>query len=296
MKQFFTVFAVIFALALTAAPAEAKRFGGGKSFGKTHQTAPKRAPQKQEAAPAADKANAGAAAATAGKKGMMGGMLGGLLAGGLLGYMLGNGAFEGIQFMDILLIGLAVFIILKLLRGRSARTQASPQGAYQSSTSQPQQRTAFESSSDTLSNGSARTPLFNEIGGFAAASVPLNLPADFDLTAFLVGAREHYRALQEAWNTNDFSTIEEYVSPALHQNLALERASLEAEPHTEVLFVDAELVRADYDANLAELSLKFTGRCRNTQTNIEEDITDIWHLERDLTQANSSWLIVGIEA
>ena len=28
---------------------------------------------------------------------------------------------------------------------------------------------------------------------------------------------------------------------------------------------------------------------------VEEDITDIWHLERDLTTDNAPWLIVGIQ-
>lgn len=284
MKKFWTVFSMIFILALSAAPAEAKRFGGGKSFGKSHQTAPaKQAPQKKQAAPAADKASAGQAAG----KGAMGGMMGGLLAGGLLGYMLGNGAFEGLQFMDILIFGLIAFVLFKLLRGRATATTAA----------QPQQRTAFESATPAAPNtDAARQPLFNEIGGFSASQVPLNLPQDFDLTQFLSGAREHYRTLQEAWNKNDFSIIDEYVSPALQHNLAMERASLEGEQHTEVLFVDAELARADYDANLAEISLKFSGRYRDQNEGIEEEIHDIWHLERDLTQANAPWLIVGIEA
>lgn len=289
MKKFWTVFSMIFILALSAAPAEAKRFGGGKSFGKSHQTAPaKQAPQKQQAAPTADKAKAGQATAGAAGKGAMGGMMGGLLAGGLLGYMLGNGAFEGLQFMDILIFGLIAFVLFKLLKGR----------ATANSTAQPQQRAAFETAAPQAapSQQEPRQALFNEIGGFAATQVPLNLPQDFDLTQFLSGAREHYRTLQEAWNNNDFSVIDEYVSPALQHNLALERASLENAPHTEVLFVDAELARADYDANLAEVSLKFSGRYRDQSEGVEEEIHDVWHLERDLTQANAPWLIVGIEA
>lgn len=290
MKKFWTVFALIFTLALSIAPAEAKRLGGGKSFGKSHQTAPaKSAPQKQDAAPAADKPNAGSGIS---KKGLMGGMLGGLLAGGLIGYMLGNGGFEGIQLMDILLIGLVVLVIVMLFK-RMAKPAAA---------AQPSPAYARTSHNDNAPAPSAlapkttgRTPLVTEIGGFAAPSVPMNLPSGFDLTAFLVGARDHYRTLQEAWNKNDFSVIEEYVSTELFTALKAERSSLAGEQHTEVLFVDAQLVRADHSAVLAELSLKFTGRYRDTQENIEEDIQDIWHLERDLSKPNAPWLVVGIE-
>ncbi len=61
------------------------------------------------------------------------------------------------------------------------------------------------------------------------------------------------------------------------------------------MYVDAEIVRADYNANKAELSLQFSGRYRDAVEGIEEDITDIWHLERDLTVPNAPWLIVGIQ-
>lgn len=287
---------MILVLAFSAAPVEAKRFGGGKSWGKSHQTAPaKQAPQKKDAAPAVDKAKANQGAAG---KGMMGGMLGGLLAGGLLGYLLGNGAFEGLQFMDMLLFGLIALVIFKVLRGRKTVTAQSAQPAFTmpGANQQAQARQAFSEPSATADNTSARQSLVSEIGGFSASSVPVNLPADFDLTQFLIGAREHYRTLQNAWNINDLSLIEEYVSPELYQELKAERLQLAEAQHTEVLFVDAELVRADYNAELAELSIQFTGRYRDETEAVEEDIHDIWHLERDLQIANAPWLIVGIEA
>ena len=40
MKKMLTLFAVILAIGLGAPIAEAKKFGGGKSFGKSYKTAP----------------------------------------------------------------------------------------------------------------------------------------------------------------------------------------------------------------------------------------------------------------
>lgn len=68
------------------------------------------------------------------------------------------------------------------------------------------------------------------------------------------GAREHYRILQGAWNHNQLETIREYVSPSLFEDLKAERANYEGDQHTDVMYVDAEIVRADYDANRAQLS------------------------------------------
>lgn len=287
MKKLWTIFAMIFAISLTTAAfdAHAKRLGGGKTFGRTHQTAPapaaKADAQTQQAAPAQN------AAQGAGKKGMLGGLMGGLLAGGLLAALFGSGAFEGIQFMDILIFGLLGFVIFKLLRSR--RTAQTPAPAYAGvpvSTSSP-----TNASPAAFTSASAATS-----GGFTQSTVPFNLPAGFDMTAFLAGARDHYRTLQDAWNKNDLAKIQEYVSPELYNDLRAERASLGDEQHTEVMFVDAELVRADQTGNRAEVSVKFTGRCRDTADNVEEDIQDIWHLERNTAQAGSPWFIVGIES
>ncbi len=85
------------------------------------------------------------------------------------------------------------------------------------------------------------------------------------------------------------------MSTSLLDDLKTERAKLDGEQHTDVMYVDAEIVRADYNANKAELSLQFSGRYRDAVEGIEEDITDIWHLERDLTVPNAPWLIVGIQ-
>lgn len=223
----------------------------------------------------------------------MGGLLGGLLAGGLLAAFFG-GAFEGIQFMDILIIGLIAFIIFKLMRGML--------GAKQGSMNQPRQQPAFGGNASKFEQPNMQNfeqqPNTNA-GGFtgfgAQTDVPHNYPPGFDQAAFINGSREHYRILQGAWNHNQLDTIEEYVSPSLFEDLKAERAKLEGEQHTDVMYVDAEIVRAEYDANKAQLSLQFSGRYRDAAEGVEEDIEDIWHLERDLTVPNAPWLIVGIQ-
>src|SRR5690606_23293091 len=139
----------------------------------------------------------------AGRKGMLGGLMGGLLAGGLIAALMG-GAFEGIQMMDILIIGLLAFVIFRLMR-RRATAPARPNPAPAYSGPQPDQRTPFNIPP-------ARDTLFGSSGGFTASTVPFNLPPGFDMNAFLAGAREHYRDLQDAWNKNDLEKIQEYVT------------------------------------------------------------------------------------
>ena len=282
MKNLWTILAMIFVFALSTSPAEAKKFGGGKTFGSTRQTAPVQPTTR----PDANTPTKTTTTATSGKKGMLGGLMGGLLAGGLIAALFG-GAFEGIQFMDILILGLLAFVIFKLL-GRRGTPVARP--AYDiPMPRETDQRMPFETVPP------ARDTVFGASGGFTASAVPFNLPPGFDMTAFLAGARDHYRTLQEAWNKNDLQRIQDYVTPELYNALKAERATLPGDQHTEVMFVDAELVRADHNATQAEVSIKFSGRYRDTHESVEEPITDIWHLERDLSQANAPWYIAGIE-
>lgn len=291
MKRLFSLVALLMVSVAITPVAEAKKFGGGKSFGKSFKTAPAPKQQKQNTNTIGKEQ---AAKQSSSKKGLMGGILGGLLVGGLLGSLLGGGAFEGIQFMDILIIGLIAFVIFKLMRGML--------GAKQGSMNQHRQQPAFGNSAPKFEQPNVHN--FEQpqnvnqggFGGFGAQSdVPHNFPPSFDQAAFVNGSREHYRIIQGAWNHNQLETIEEYVSPSLYQDLQEERAKLDGEQHTDVMYVDAEIVRADYDASKAQLSLQFSGRYRDSAEGIEEDIDDVWHLERDLTVDNAPWLIVGIQ-
>ncbi|MCG9555187.1 TIM44-like domain-containing protein [Vibrio sp. Isolate31] len=303
MKRFFSLVAILMVSVAVTPIAEAKKFGGGKSFGKSFKTAPAPKQQQQNTNSIRQDQAGKNTAANSSKKGLMGGLLGGLLAGGLLAAFFG-GAFEGIQFMDILIMGLIAFLAFKFLRGMLGAKQGSMnqqnargqqpafggmgQNKFEPSKQQPNVHN-FEQAQPHSQNGA---------GGFgfgAQSDVPHNYPPGFDQAAFINGSREHYRTLQGAWNHNELSTIEEYVSPSLFEDLKAERSKLDGDQHTDVMYVDAEIVRADHDGSKAQLSLQFSGRYRDSSEGIEEDITDIWHLERDLTTDNAPWLIVGIQ-
>lgn len=286
MKRILAMVALIMFTVTTSPIAEAKRFGGGKSFGKMFKTAP--ATNKGQTNTSSVKKDQTQSPAGS-KRGLMGGLMGGLLAGGLLAAFFG-GAFEGIQFMDILIIGLVAFFAFKFLRAMlGAKAGSMNQQAYSGAGNHYQKEQPIHQSFEQAQPATG-------FGSAGHSDVPHNYPPGFDQAAFINGSREHYRILQGAWNHNELNTIEEYVSSSLFDDLKSERAKLEGDQHTDVMYVDAEIVRANYDASKAQLSLQFSGRYRDSVEAIEEDITDIWHLERDLTVDNAPWLIVGIQA
>lgn len=287
MKKWFSLVAVLLVTLSVGlvTTAEAAKFGGSKSFGKSYRTAPS---QTQAQAINSSKPTV---APQRNKSGLMGGLLGGLLAGGLFAWLLGSGAFEGLQIMDMLLMAGLAFLLFKLFRSMSQKRQTTMSPAYgaapgpfgQPQAFEPAQQHSFESNQPVSSSAATR------------ADVPFDLPPGFDAQAFVNEARDHYRQLQQAWNQNDLAKIAEYVSPELLAGLQEERAQYPGEQFTQVQFVDAELVRARYDNQLAELSVRFSGRYRDGQSQQELPIQEIWHLERRLDEPGRPWLIVGLE-
>ena len=290
MKALWTALVVIlFSFTMTMEEAHAKRMGGGKSFGRSYQTAPAQGKSTADAPAQRQQADA----ATSDRQGASkGGLMGGLLVGGLFAALFAGGAFEGLQLMDILIIAALAFIIFKVIR--SLR-----QGPARSSAPRP----AYAGAGQQMPPHTAPQPVFGArreapVAAAVASShaVPFNLPPGFDTPAFIEGAREHYRILQDAWNRNDLPTIREYMTPGLYAELSAERASLAAAPQTEVLSVNAELVRADQLFGNAEVSIRFSGRCRDLADGVEEDLVDVWHLERDFTRDDAPWLITGMQS
>jgi len=294
MKKLWAFFAIVLIFTLTMETAHARRMGGGKSFGRSYQTAPAQ-PSKSSADAPAQRQQQAAKPAGMGK-GLMGGLLGGLLVGGLFAALFAGGAFDGLQLMDMLIIAALAFIIFKVIRGmrQGPAPARAPQPAYAGAGQQiPPQRSTQQPVFGSRRESPVAAPISSAV---ASHAVPFNLPLGFDTPAFLDGAKEHYRILQDAWNRGDLPRIQEYVTPELYADLQTERASLLAEQHTEILSVNAELVRADQQFGNAEVSIRFSGRYRDAVEGVDESFVDIWHLERDYSKDDAPWHITGIQS
>ena len=284
MKSIITLFASFFLMFAMVSEADAKRFGGG-GFGKSYKTSPfaskKAAPAKKDQQQQAGQK----------KGGMMGGLMGGLLAGGLFAALLGSGAFEDLQVMDMIIMAALAFLAFKLFKGfMGSRSRPQPSMA---GLSQPQQRQSFDMPQDA--SVQQEVPA-TQATGFNQDDVPFNLPEGFDQQGFIEGSLNHYRTVQESWNKGELEVIEEYVSPELFAALSQQRNKLMVPPQTEILDLNAEIVRADQAGDSAEISILFRGVCKDDLEKSQDGIFDIWHLQRDLSTENADWVIVGIEA
>lgn len=271
----FMAFIVIIGAGGYSADAQAKKFGGGNSFGKNFSISKSKP---------ASSATTGAASSTK-KSGLLGGLggglLGGLLVGGLFASLLGSGVFEGISFGDILLFALIGFLVYKffIVPKRRIATQADGNAMFRE---MPEQMGGHGQPS---SMGG-----LNDFGG----QPEIQLPIGFNEQNFVTEAKNHYITLQKAWDDNNFDEILDYVTPELYNLLVAERASYgDSKPRTEVISLMAEIVRGELTASMASISLQFSGWIKEGDET--SDTNEIWHLEKNLANENGNWIIVGIQ-
>lgn len=277
MQRFMSLF-MAFCVALTLSlDAHAKRLGGGKSFGaapshQTRQVQQQRTDQQAAAAP-----QQGVRQQPSGASRWLG-PLAGIAAGGLLAAMLMGDGFEGIQFLDILILGVLAFVLFRLFARR--RAQASPLPAGHA----PLHRDAPQN----LGGG-----LFGSAAPRAATPV-INAPAWFDERRFVEQAREHFLALQQHWDANEMDKIAEFVTPQMLAFLRQERADLgDGYQSTYIDNLQVELDGVDDNAEKTVATLTFSGTAKTSRFDQGEAFSESWRMER-LQGENQPWLVAGI--
>lgn len=281
MKKILTLLTLtMLSFGLTAFDAEAKRFGGGKSIGTQRQAvSPQTAPKSAQAASAAP-----AAAAAGGSK--WAGPLAGLAAGGLLAALFMGGAFEGINMTDVLMLAAlmaAVFFGVRMLR---------------KSRQQPLTRPLQYSGMDANTGSNAIPPLTAAATGTAAVSAAGNahIPADFQVEPFLRNAKTSFIRLQAANDAHDLNDIREYTTPAMFAEISMQLNERGSEAQkTEVLTINAELLEVVTTADQAIASVRFNGQLREAAGALPETFDEIWHVQKNLKDTESVWLLAGIQ-
>ena len=289
--------------------AEAKRFGGGKSFGFQKKVAPKnyntpspqKAPDKASTNPANNPAQPASGAAR------MMGPLAGLAAGGLLAALLFGDAFQGIQIMDILLFGLVAFLLFRLFASKARSQQTAYESGYGGTPPRQDYEPVIAASRNQhqpqpeepqsivppIGGGQAATT--DSVTGFEAefqTSDPA--PAWFNGEQFLDGAKHHFENLQRAWDAVDLAEMESYCTPELYSALQQELSSMKpGDNQTDIDTLDAEIADSAVDGEYFVVSVRFTGFIKENSGEAHA-FHEIWHIKR-LVSNEGNWLIAGIQ-
>lgn len=245
--------------------AYAKRFGGGKSFGKQRE---------QVTQPAAPRpAGPAPAAAPSGGRSWLG-PVAGLMAGGLLASMFMGGGFDGFKMFDFLLIAALAFGAYMLIRKfRSAQAQ------------QPLQYAGM--------NQPAYMP---PASGAAPVASPSTRPEWFEDEPFLRAAKSNFIRLQEAYDRADLNDLREFTTPEVFAEIRMqieERGN--SVNKTDVVQLNATMADVVTEAGLVIASVRFTGLLREEAGAEAQPFDEVWHIQKSATDRNAAWFVSGIQ-
>ncbi|MDX8413989.1 MAG: TIM44-like domain-containing protein [Mariprofundales bacterium] len=271
--------------------ADARRFGGGSSFGSHHRSfSPNHSQRSSHTAsrPAAGKHRAANARP---RSGFMG-AIAGLAMGGLLGAMLFGGAFDGVNMFDILLIGAIGLGLLWWFRRKAQQVGSQQQGAF-----------ATAEAAGTESNHNYFDPNASDEGmasGSSTTSEPATKP-QIDPATFLDASRAIFVRMQAAWDKQDIEDIRRFCLPEMVTHIETQ-INAEQRNVTEVVTLEANLLDSwiesgrdwaavDFTAMMKEQTLAADG---SLQEESNEQVKEIWTFCHDSNSSDPTWFVAGI--
>ncbi len=277
----------IFCLVISGANhAEAKRFGGGSSFGKSfnkRSAAPApRMSQQKKAAPSKQ------GTASPARGGMMG-MLGGLALGGLLGAMFFGGAFEGINFFDIFIIGAIIFGFIWFMR---RKTQTRPE-SYAYAGQQPEQQQNIPTQPDLFTSSDAAPQASGHM-----------LRPDIDETHFIPAAKDIFMRMQAAWDKKDMNDIRSFCTSEVADKIESDMQALgKDKTRTEVGMLEASIIDTWIESDDEWVAIQFHAMlkeevCDNETKQIEppaHEMHETWVFRHAPNSDNPTWYLAGIQ-
>lgn len=284
--------------------AEARRMGGGKSFGRqssniTQQRQAVTPPAAGSTAARSAAPAAGAAAAgTAAKSGMsrwlgpIAGIAAGLGIAALLSSMGLSGAF--LEFMSSLaLIGLLVFgvlFIVRRLRGGAARPAMQQAGGMNRENAQSQN--TWQQASPAAAPAAA-APVA-AVAGVPAPPVDKSwfIPGDFDTPTFLANAKAQFIEIQAVWDSGDMARLQEYMTDDLVAEIKPELLARAEGNVTEVVLLNAELLGIEAVSGGHLASVRYSGMLREAKDTEAFRFEEVWNLYK---ADNAGWLLAGIQ-
>jgi predicted lipid-binding transport protein (Tim44 family) len=283
MKKFLmTLMLAIMSITVVVSNAEAKRMGGGGSFGKSSPSFSRQAPAQNNQAMQGSRAAPTPAAASP-WKGIVGGALLGLGMGALLSHF-GMGGALGSMIGTLLMVALFAMAAMFLFRMLSRKAQGQqPKPAFAGLS----EKSMTPEIGSNISTGQA-APVFS------GAQAPA-IPADFDTEGFLRHAKTNFLRMQAAWDKADSQDIREFTTPEMFGELKMQLSERGASAnHTDVVSLDAELLGIETNEMEHLASVRFHGMVREADHAPTEPFNEIWVLTKPVS-GNGGWMLAGLQ-
>lgn len=302
LNKIIRIFTVILALSVFSTfampdDADARRFGGGRSIGRTTTVRPsapagvttnqQRFNQQQNSAMSN---NAGAAAIN--RRGMFGGLFGGLLAGTLLGSLLSGGGFAGGGLLDLIILGLIIYFGLKFFRNRQQKNnQSSSRSSSYGNEYSSQDINQNPMQNQTSSAASAWDNLRSERPQQPTAS---SAAGTFNTEEFLDGAKKLYVRMQESWDLRDIEDIKQFTSPIMHKDIEEQFKEDPNPSKTQIILINAGVLEVKQEGDYEQVAVLFDVLLKEAESPENEQVKEIWNFSRNKAK-EGTWVLDGIQ-
>lgn len=277
-------FVTLVTMGLFIHDADARRFGGGRSFGMSRSVN-----SFSRSTPASGLNNYSRSQNTFGQTGSTFGRsflpsIIGLGAGLLLGSLfMGHGFGAGL--LSWLLVGSILMMLINFWRQKN---QPRNYYQYQSPEFVRNATSAFMHNSQSTAHHSQ--PIKNDY------------PIGFDATTFLRDAKAQYLRLQTAYDAKNLSDLREFTTPEVFAEIQLQLHERgEAENHTNVMRLEAELLDVEprsqniggTEMETYVASVKFAALLQEERDKAAEQVSEIWHFIKEVGSAR--WKVAGLQ-
>ncbi len=186
----------------------------------------------------------------------------------------GGGGMHGL--LTTLLAAAAVMLVISLFRKKRPAMQSMQYaGQPAGQTGAPYQQTAASAE--------------------GRSGTSKNIPADFPVESFLRSAKSSFIRLQAANDRKDLNDIREYTTPEMFAEISMQMQERDNTPQTtNVIAINGELMEVVHEGDWAIASVRFTGQL-SENNGIPESVDEIWHVQKNLKDANSVWMLSGIQ-
>lgn len=293
--------------------AQAKRFGGGGSFGsrsiystpyrRSTANLPSRSARQQQAYQKNQTIKQNLS-----RRGGLMGMLGALAIGGLLGSLFFGGAFQGFNFLDILILGGIAYLLYRMFAAKTAQRQtpAYQRNDYHDNYIQPEADDAADNRQPQGQTGGFDTDLLfgknraksgHTHGNLQqdATFEPESIPAGFDETQFLAGAKTAFHRLQHAWDHRDLAQIRGLTTDKVFSEIRQQLEEHDEFNQTDVLNLQAELLEIRELGTELEATVLFDALLREHPEQQPEPVQEIWHFTKPVHSLQPTWFLDGIQ-
>ncbi|MCB1889398.1 MAG: Tim44 domain-containing protein [Rhodocyclaceae bacterium] len=272
------LFTVFVGFAMTIPDAEARRLGGGRSFGMQRDSTLFKKPTAPATTTASGAKSPAAAGQTPPKRSWLG-PLAGLATGLGLAALLSHFGL-GEEFAGLLMLALIAFaaiFILRRLFGRSAPAQGQRMG-YAGGP-------APDVADRSVQNFEAARPV---AGGSASH-------ADFDAVGFEREAKLNFIRLQAASDNGNLDDIRAFTTPEVYAEIAMQLQERGAQQdRTDVMELNASVQDVSEEDGRYVVSVQFSGLLREAPEAAPAPFSEVWHLIKPTT-GSEGWRIAGIQ-